>query len=143
MTDFRLGDVVEFRDRVIRKGKWESDGDNLVGRVSSITKNEYPLKQDEHEFEIWLEYYGEMAGRMYIIPSDIIRTIEKGKTPFIRKKPKFSVGTHVFFMEKEKRVYDMIIGFEFTHESCGQPQCYYKLKYSGYSSYEEEFEVIK
>ena len=141
----RIGDIIEFKDfRFDGDTKKFVDADDvLVGRITSICHNIGKVSEfDPHEWELWLEYYGEMPGRLYVIPENVIRVIEKGDLAFNKKlRPPLSVGTKVSFDEEKKKLYDEIVGYS-VHQYRDEVRFQYEMKFSKYSMEADEFEVV-
>jgi len=142
---FKIGDIIEFKDAAFRSApkEFELTGANYVGRIDAIIKNIGPLRKGDHEFELWMEYYGEMNGRLYVWPDLVIRTIEDGHTAFPKElNPPLKLGTMVTFVDDKKNHLDEIEGYEY-YFSGDEDRWQYKMKYSGFLMGTDEFEVKK
>lgn len=139
--DFRIGDVIEFTDAEYKDKKWKETKSKYVGRIDRIIRN---INQpDQDEWELWLEYYSEMCGRMYVIPSGVIRIIERGNVPFKQiEENVLKLGTLVTFTESGKKLLDEICGYEYLFGD-GETRWQYVMKHEGYVMGLDEFEVVK
>jgi hypothetical protein len=139
--EYMIGDVIEFHDFSWSDGAWVDKKQLLVGRIDSIIKN--VMTDELDEWELWLEYYSEVQGRMYVTPDRVVRIIERGKIPF-PKVPgaEFKTGTRVTFVEEGRHLLDEICGFEFVLRHDGLTSRY-QMKHTKFVMEPEEFEVIQ
>lgn len=146
MIDFRLGDIIEFRDAVFSKGKWTEHKDTYVDRLHLIIKNLDPDPDEQSEFELWCDHYSEVPGRMYVTPERVIRIIEKGHTPCpLEYHPPVLIGQKVSYIEtidkRKVRVLDSIAKLEFRFDKEGVSWKYH-LKESKYAMDCDELEFL-
>ncbi len=135
--------MIEFKDSSFRDGKWIIHENLQVGRIDSIIKNIGPLRDHDHEFELWLEYYCEVPGRIYVAPELVVRLIEQGNLEFPKNlTPPIPIGTNVIHDGSGKRALDKIDGYEIIFDA-EETQWRFSMKYSGYTMCADEFTVEK
>ena len=141
MKKYSIGDVIEFRDFSYSEKKWIDNNRNYVGRIDRII---HKINQPEKdEWELWLEYYSEMPGAMYVTPERVIRVIEKGQIEYQEIKENIlPIGTLVTFVEEGKQLLDEIVGYEYLFGD-GEARWSYNMKHTGFQMELDEFEVVR
>lgn len=142
----RIGDVIEFKHTEYQKDGWLVHEDTLyVGRIRSITLNIGEAIQPEHPVELWLEYYNEMHGCMYITPENVVRLIEQGKEELPEiPAPPIKLGTLVSFTDGENkpRQMDRICGADVLIEDENKIERWqYHMEFAKYHMGPDEFKV--
>lgn len=152
--EYRIGDVIEFWDHRFDSKDKEKGGDGFtktgykyVGRITSMHHMSNP-RLEEHQVELWLEYYSEMQARIYVAPEWVESVLISGPEKAPREfNPPFNVGDSVLFSEnvrgKSVKILDKIASIETRVDYKDGTEFVYRMKDLEYALNEGDFEACR